>query len=126
MKKCYELILQRYILYQVSWFPEDEFTIAFGTGEGRVGVFDAIGTNKPPILYRQYHRNTIYKLEWAQLKSEYFLFSCAEGELIAYKKSAPNDGKMLILIVISFYYRNFYFSTYVYNKGRMLGIFLEI
>lgn len=92
------------ILHQISWLPEDESTIAFGTGEGRVGVFDAIGTNKPPILYRQYHRNTVYKLEWAQLKSEYFLFSCAEGELIAYKKSAPNDGKMLILIILPHYF----------------------
>ncbi|XP_036139651.1 gem-associated protein 5 isoform X2 [Monomorium pharaonis] len=81
----------------ISWFPEDESTIAFGTGEGRVGVFDAIGTNKPPILYRQYHRNTIYKLEWAKLNSEYFLFSCAEGELIRYKKSSPNDEPMSII-----------------------------
>ncbi|KYM76201.1 Gem-associated protein 5 [Atta colombica] len=86
----------------ISWFPEDESTVAFGTGEGRVGVFDAIGTNKQPILYRQYHRNTIYKLEWAQLKSEYFLFSCAEGELVAYKKSTPNDGRMIISIVLSY------------------------
>ncbi|XP_071629250.1 gem-associated protein 5 [Temnothorax longispinosus] len=81
----------------VSWSPEDESTIAFGTGEGRVGVFDAIGTNKPPILYRQYHRNTIYKLEWAKLKSESFLFSCAEGELVAYKKSAPSDEPMSVI-----------------------------
>ncbi|XP_011872793.1 PREDICTED: gem-associated protein 5 isoform X2 [Vollenhovia emeryi] len=81
----------------VSWFPEDESTVAFGTGEGRVGVFDAIGTNKPPILYRQYHRNTIYKLEWAQLESEYYLFSCAEGELIAYQKSEPSAEPMSII-----------------------------
>jgi len=92
-------------------------------------VFDAIGTNKQPILYRQYHRNTIYKLEWAQLKSEYFLFSCAEGELVAYKKSTPNDGKMIISIVLSYCFiiiKFFYFRTYVYNKGRMFGIFMEI
>ncbi|KAL6431847.1 hypothetical protein ACFW04_007362 [Cataglyphis niger] len=82
----------------VSWFPDDENIIAFGTGEGRVGVFDAIGTsNKPPILYRQYHRNTIYKLEWAMLGPDYFLFSCAEGELVAYKKSAPNDEPKCII-----------------------------
>ncbi|KYN08591.1 PREDICTED: gem-associated protein 5 [Cyphomyrmex costatus] len=81
----------------VSWFPEDESTVAFGTGEGRVGVFEAIETNKQPVLYRQYHRNTIYKLEWAQLKSEYFLFSCAEGELIAYKKAAPSDEPISII-----------------------------
>lgn len=85
---------------QVSWYPEDEFTIAFGTAEGRVGVFDAIGTTRQPILYRQYHRNTIYKLEWAQLQSEYYLFSCAEGELIAYKKSAPNSGKKMLILVV--------------------------
>lgn len=98
-------------MYQVSWFPDDENIIAFGTGEGRVGVFDAIGTfNKPPILYRQYHRNTIYKLEWATLGSDYYLFSCAEGELVAYKKSAPNDGKILTLAVLS---HCFLTATYV-------------
>lgn len=100
--KLYKLILYIYFflfIYQISWFPEDESTIAFGTGEGRVGVFDAIGTNKSPILFRQYHRNTIYKLEWAQLDSEYYLFSCAEGELIAYKKTTPNEGKMLIFVL---------------------------
>lgn len=89
-------------MYQVSWFPDDESTVAFGTSDGRIGVFDAIGTNKPPILYRQYHRNTIYKLEWTKLGSDYFLFSCAEGELVAYKKSAPNDGKMLKLAISVF------------------------
>ncbi|KAL6264530.1 hypothetical protein P5V15_004637 [Pogonomyrmex californicus] len=81
----------------ISWFPYDETTIAFGTGEGRVGVFEAIGTNKPPILYRQYHRHTIYKIEWGKFESENYLFSCAEGELIAYKKSAPNDEPMSII-----------------------------
>lgn len=88
-------------MYQISWLPDDDSTVAFGTSDGRIGVFDAIGTNKPPILYRQYHRNTIYKLEWAKLGLDYFLFSCAEGELAAYKKSAPNDGKILKLFAIS-------------------------
>ncbi|GAB1867613.1 Gem-associated protein 5 [Camponotus japonicus] len=82
----------------VSWFPDDESTVAFGTSEGRIGVFDAIGTNKPPILYRQYHRNIVYKLEWAKLESEYFLFSCAEGELVAHKKSAPHGDPMSIIM----------------------------
>ncbi|EZA61582.1 Gem-associated protein [Ooceraea biroi] len=81
----------------LSWMPNEESVIAFGTGEGRVGVFDAIGTNKPPVLFRQYHRNTVYKLEWAQLGSEHFLFSCAEGELVAYKKSAPQDEPTSII-----------------------------
>ncbi|XP_029169359.1 gem-associated protein 5-like [Nylanderia fulva] len=81
----------------VSWFLEDESIVAFGTGEGRIGVFEAIGTNKPPILYKQYHRNTIYKLEWAKLEEDFYLFSCAEGELVAYKKCAPNDEPMSII-----------------------------
>jgi len=38
------------MLYEVSWFPEEEFTIAFDNGEDHVGVFDAIGTNKPPTI----------------------------------------------------------------------------
>lgn len=79
---------------QISWMPNEESVIAFGTGEGRVGVFEAIGTNKPPVLFRQYHRDTVYKLEWAQIGADYLLFSCAEGELVAYKKSAPQNGNI--------------------------------
>jgi hypothetical protein len=77
--------------------PNNESAIAFGTGEGRVGVFDTFGTNKSPMLFRQYHRNTVYKLEWAEVGSDYLLFSCAEGELVAYNKSTPQDRKILVI-----------------------------
>jgi len=77
--------------------PNNESAIAFGTEEGRVGIFDILGVNKPPMLFRQYHRNTIYKLEWAEVRSDYLLFSCAEGELVAYNKSTPQNRKILVI-----------------------------
>jgi len=76
--------------------PNNESAIAFGTGEGRVGVLDTFGAK--PMLFRQYHRNTVYKLEWAEVGSDYLLFSCAEGELVAYNKSVPQDRKILIIL----------------------------
>lgn len=59
-------------------------------------MFDTNGYNKPPILYRQYHRNTVYKLEWGLMPDykNYFLFSCAEGELVAYNPVSPSEGKI--------------------------------
>ncbi|XP_012279688.1 gem-associated protein 5 [Orussus abietinus] len=78
----------------VSWHPEKENLLAFGTGEGRVGVFD-VNVNKPPILYRQYHRYNIYSLGWgpapSQKPGKYFLFSCADGELVYYDPEKPNQ-----------------------------------
>lgn len=70
--------------------------MAFGTSEGRIGMFEAIDSvSKPPILFRQYHRNIVYKIEWVQLDSEYYLFSCSERELVAFKKSNPDAGKKM-------------------------------
>ncbi|XP_046430819.1 gem-associated protein 5 isoform X1 [Neodiprion fabricii] len=77
----------------ISWHPQKENLLAFGTGEGRVGVFDT-NTSKPPILYRQYHRHTVYTLGWGPEpngKSTYVLYSCGDGELIYYNPEKPNQ-----------------------------------
>ena len=54
--------------------------MAFGTDEGRVGIFDTLHSAKAPLLSRTYHKGTVYNLAWAPLldenESALFLYSC--------------------------------------------------
>ena len=75
--------------------------MAYGTDEGRVGVFNING-NKPPLLYRQYHRKTIYAIGWGPINSEnkFGLYSCGEGELVYYdSEKITNQGNILYLLI---------------------------
>lgn len=81
-------------IFQISWHPEKENLLAFGTGEGRVGVFDT-NVSKPPILYRQFHRHAVYTLGWGPQpngKGGHVLYSCGDGELVYYDPEKPNQG----------------------------------
>ncbi|XP_076647950.1 gem nuclear organelle associated protein rigor mortis isoform X2 [Halictus rubicundus] len=76
----------------ISWHPEKENLLAYATEEGRIGVFDT-NSNKPPTLYRQYHRNIVYVIHWGpHPESEHHvLYSCAEGECVYYDPVKPNQ-----------------------------------
>ncbi|KAG7201057.1 hypothetical protein KM043_017605 [Ampulex compressa] len=82
----------------IAWHPDKENLLAYSTDEGRVGVFDTYG-KKPPILYRQYHRRTVYTLSWgpSTLTKEYALYSCGEGELVYYDTDKPNEQPILVM-----------------------------
>ncbi|XP_017790259.1 PREDICTED: gem-associated protein 5 [Habropoda laboriosa] len=68
----------------ISWHPEKENLLAYATEEGRVGVFNTNG-NKPPTLYRQYHRNTVYTIGWGpNPDNKHVVYSCGEEELVYY------------------------------------------
>ncbi|XP_053999055.1 gem-associated protein 5 isoform X1 [Hylaeus anthracinus] len=81
----------------ISWHPEKENLLAYATDEGRIGVFDTNG-NKP-ILYRQYHRNTVYTISWGPHpeSKQHVLYSCAEGELVFYDQGKPNQEPTSVL-----------------------------
>lgn len=66
----------------LSWHPSIEGRLAFGTDEGRVGIFDTLAT-KPPLLSRTYHKGTVYNLAWGPVpgKEDPVLFSCG-GNII--------------------------------------------
>ena len=49
----------------LAWHPTTEGRLAFGTNEGRVGVFDTLAPAKAPWLSRSYHKGTVYNLNWA-------------------------------------------------------------
>ena len=76
----------------LSWHPSTEGRLAFGTDEGRVGIFDTL-TTKPPLLSRTYHKGTVYNLTWGPLpgKEGLALFSCG-GSIIFIHDPAAFDA----------------------------------
>ncbi|XP_043268004.1 gem-associated protein 5 [Venturia canescens] len=83
----------------IAWHPEKENLLAFGTGEGRVGVWDTNSNTKPPILYRQYHRHTVYSLGWGPNpdNESFVLYSCGDNELVYYPSEKPTQEAKCIV-----------------------------
>lgn len=81
----------------LEWHPTDENLLAFGTGEGRVGLFD-VSSTKPPIIFRQYHRRSVYRLCWApfvikpenQADEKLALFSVGDGDVLQMNLDHPD------------------------------------
>ncbi|XP_041657309.1 gem-associated protein 5 [Cheilinus undulatus] len=77
----------------LAWHPKKEGSLAFGTDDGKVGIYDVF-SNKPPHISSSYHRKTVYTLAWgppvppmsfgtAGGKPSYSLYSCAgEGVIL--------------------------------------------
>ncbi|XP_075458280.1 gem-associated protein 5 isoform X2 [Ascaphus truei] len=47
----------------LSWHPTKEGSLAFGTDDGKVGIYD-VYSNKPPQTSSTYHKKTVYSLSW--------------------------------------------------------------
>ncbi|XP_063784441.1 gem-associated protein 5 isoform X2 [Pseudophryne corroboree] len=47
----------------LSWHPTKEGSLAFGTDDGKVGIYDAF-SSKPPQISSTYHKKTVYALCW--------------------------------------------------------------
>lgn len=77
----------------LAWHPTEENLLAFGTAEGRVGMFDTNNPNKLPVIFRQYHRRTVYSLAWAPKpgSAKYGLYSCADNELVYFNSEKVNE-----------------------------------
>ncbi|XP_024921222.1 gem-associated protein 5 isoform X2 [Cynoglossus semilaevis] len=75
----------------LAWHPKKEGTLAFGTDDGKVGIYE-IFSNKPPQISSSYHRKTVYTLAWgppvppvtSASGEKVSLYSCA-GEGIIYQ-----------------------------------------
>ena len=69
----------------LAWHPTTEGRLAFGTNEGRVGVFDTLAPAKAPWLSRSYHKGTVYNLNWAPAPGRpaaEALYSCGAGRIL--------------------------------------------
>ncbi|KAK9955780.1 hypothetical protein ABG768_015633 [Culter alburnus] len=78
----------------LAWHPVKEGSLAFGTDDGKVGVYE-VYSNKPPQISSTYHRRTVYSLSWGPPvppmsfggsgdKPSYSLYSCA-GEGVIFQ-----------------------------------------
>ncbi|KAI2651116.1 Gem-associated protein 5 [Labeo rohita] len=78
----------------LAWHPLKEGSLAFGTDDGKVGIYE-VYSNKPPQISSTYHRRTVYSLSWGAPvppmsfggsgdKPSYSLYSCA-GEGVIFQ-----------------------------------------
>ncbi|XP_026183868.1 gem-associated protein 5 isoform X2 [Mastacembelus armatus] len=82
----------------LAWHPAKEGSLAFGTDDGKVGIYEVF-SNKPPHISSSYHRKTVYTLAWGPPvppmsfgavggKLYYSLYSCAgEGTILQHDPS---------------------------------------
>ncbi|KAM9311522.1 gem-associated protein 5 [Gastrophryne carolinensis] len=47
----------------LSWHPTKEGSLAFGTDDGKVGIYDVF-SSKPPQISSTYHKKTVYAMCW--------------------------------------------------------------
>jgi len=52
-----------FISLQLAWHPTNERWLAYGTSEGRVGIYDVL-SGKQPIQFRPFHQHSVYVLCW--------------------------------------------------------------
>ncbi|XP_016533741.1 gem-associated protein 5 isoform X2 [Poecilia formosa] len=86
----------------LAWHPKKEGSLAFGTDDGKVGIYDVF-SNKPPQISSSYHRKTVYTLAWgppvpplsfgAEGKQSYSLYSCAGEGIILQHEPARLNGE---------------------------------
>ncbi|KPJ10542.1 Gem-associated protein 5 [Papilio machaon] len=77
----------------VAWHPTKENLLAFGTAEARVGLIDANGkTERPARVLLPALSGGVYSLCWGE---EDQLLAAANGELVVYSTSKPDQRKLL-------------------------------
>ncbi|XP_041441988.1 gem-associated protein 5-like isoform X2 [Xenopus laevis] len=96
----------------LSWHPTKEGSLAFGTEDGKVGIFE-VYVSKPPQISSTYHKKTVYSLSWGPPlppfsfgaegdHPSYTLYSCG-GEGVIYQHNpwkltdeASNINKLIL------------------------------
>ena len=54
------------ITFQLAWHPEKEGLLAYGTDDGRVGIYDVL-SSKAPQISSTYHRATVFGVAWGPM-----------------------------------------------------------
>ncbi|XP_055634618.1 protein rigor mortis [Toxorhynchites rutilus septentrionalis] len=74
----------------LDWHPVRENYIAFGTSEGRIGLYDTNNPNNVPVLLASFLSTDVYTLKWCELTDEFHqksvvLFATGKSKLAYYK-----------------------------------------
>ncbi|XP_074649627.1 gem-associated protein 5-like [Tubulanus polymorphus] len=78
----------------VCWHPDKEGILAYGTKDGRVGIYNIL-SNKSPEISGTYHRDTVYVVTWGPCcsdeegedSSEMDLYSVGDGIIFQHRRS---------------------------------------
>ncbi|CAL1544240.1 unnamed protein product, partial [Lymnaea stagnalis] len=86
-----------------AWHPEKEGLLAYGTDDGRVGVYNTLASSKPPTMSSTFHNKTVYVVCWGPpLNADsagYQLYSVGDGVILQHFIGDP--GKNALNIVSS-------------------------
>ena len=84
----------------LSWHPVTEGRLAFGTDEGRVGVFDTLSLPKPPRLSLNLSQTDREHTSWAplpsregqmSLRSNFVQYTCDGRDIFIDNPSTPEE-----------------------------------
>ncbi|ESO89430.1 hypothetical protein LOTGIDRAFT_234283 [Lottia gigantea] len=90
----------------LSWHPSKESWLAYGTDDGRVGIYDVF-SQKPPLLSGTFHRKTVYVVAWGPPSkcteenfSNFSLYTVGDGVILEHhpkvmSKEATNINKII-------------------------------
>lgn len=81
----------------LAWHPEKENLLAFGTLEGRVGIYDTNKNNSTPVIMPPFTGKEIYSLVWCKLsddsgKSKLALFALSADQLVYFYETKDNKS----------------------------------
>jgi len=77
----------------LAWHPEKEGELAFGTSDGRVGICNASNASKEPLVMRQFHKHSVYRVAWGPPihkkdqecpLEKWYLYACDENLSVVY------------------------------------------
>lgn len=74
----------------LSWHPQKDNLIAFGTREGRIAILDTNRNTNVPIILESFTSHEIYSLAWAKFNENgsevILLLACSGGKLVHYSQ----------------------------------------
>lgn len=90
----------------MAYHPEIEHILAFGTDDGRVGIFNSIGRHNLNYL-ETVLTHPVYCLCWAPLPNtkvhgnvELFLYAVGNGQIIIYDAISRCNGNLYYVYII--------------------------
>lgn len=104
---CYKSKIMAKVM-ALAWHPTAENLLAFGTGEGRVGIINTTGKT-PPVILKLAHSSSVYTLSWAgplnftaeKLKNGLSLYSVGDGDVVEHNPDDPNATPIKLNKVLS-------------------------
>lgn len=93
----------------MAFHPQDEGLLAFGTSDGRIGIFNLTKKRNNMSLLKTVLAHSIYRLCWAPPptglttnETEYSLYAVGNGQILIYSEMNLWKGKINLLMKTKF------------------------